>query len=132
MSSNARRPATGNGYRTGYLRSVAWFRRRDAWFAEQLARTGVLRCVVCWQGAARRDLELHHLDYSLVVRTRHGWDAGEEHEHLQPMHPGCHEVVHRILEADPVLRRHRTRPIATVLAIRTARVRIATLQGTSR
>lgn len=128
MSSNARKPASGNRYRSGYLRSVAWFRRRDAWFAEQLSRTGVLRCVVCWQPAGRRELELHHLDYSGVARSWRGWHAGEQHEHLHAMHPGCHELVHRILDTDLVLRRHRSRPIATVLAIHTARQRIATFQ----
>jgi hypothetical protein len=132
VSSNGRKPATGNQYRAGYLRSTAWFRRRDAWFAEQTARTGVLRCVVCWRTASRRELELHHLDYSRVVRTWRGWHAGEEHEHLHAMHPGCHELVHRIIDTDLVLRRHRTRPIATVLAIHAARARIAALQGAGR
>lgn len=128
--SNGRKPAAAGPYRTGYLRSVAWFRRRDAWFAEQLARTRVLRCVVCWRTAARHELELHHLDYSMVVRGSHGWRALEEHEHLQAMHPGCHELVHRILDADPVLRHHRTRPVATVLAITAARDRIAAQERT--
>jgi len=129
--SNARKPSTGDRYRDGYLRSVAWFRRRDAWFAEQLARTGQLRCVVCWRTATRRELELHHLDYTRVARTWRGWRAEEQHEHLHAMHPGCHELVHRILDADLVLRRHRTRPIATVLAIGAARARIAALHGAS-
>ncbi|MBX3193852.1 MAG: hypothetical protein KF727_01965 [Microbacteriaceae bacterium] len=123
--SNGRRPATGNRYRTGYLRSPAWFRRRDQWFTEQTARTEELRCVVCWQVAVRRDLELHHLDYRRVACDRGRWRAGEEHEDLCAMHPGCHELVHGIIEADPVLRRHRSRPIATVHAIRVARARRA-------
>lgn len=40
------------------------------------------------------------------------------------MHPGCHELVHRVLDTDPVLRAHRRRPIATVHAIRIARSRL--------
>jgi hypothetical protein len=123
--SNGRRPATGNRYRTGYLRSPAWFRRRDQWFAEQTARTEELRCFVCWQIAARRSLELHHLDYGRVAFDRGRWRAGEEHEDLCAMHPGCHELVHRLNDTDAVLRRHRTRPIATVHAILITRARLA-------
>lgn len=130
--SNARKPGTATDYRSGYLRSTAWFRRRNAWFGEQLKRTGDLRCAVCLHVATRRELELHHLDYSRVARTWRGWAAGEDYEDLCAMHPGCHELVHRILDADAVLRRHRTRPVATVQAIRIARARIAALQGASR
>ncbi|MBO1740746.1 hypothetical protein [Leifsonia sp. TF02-11] len=130
--SNARKPGAATAYRSGYLRSAAWFRRRDTWFAEQIQRTGALRCAVCLHVATGRELELHHLDYSRVTHTWRGWVAGEEHEDLCAMHPSCHEFVHRILDADPVLRRHRTRPVATVQAIRIARVRIAALQRTGR
>lgn len=45
------------------------------------------------------------------------------------MHPGCHELVHRILNTDPVLRSHRTRPIATIHAIRIARIRLPQAEG---
>jgi len=128
--SNARKPGGAGAYRRGYLRSVSWFRRRDAWFAEQIARTGQLRCMVCWQLATRRELELHHLDYTHVTHTTHGWVAGETHEQLCAMHPGCHELVHRVLDADPVLRRHRTRRIATMHAICAARTRIGAMRGT--
>ena len=130
--SNARKPGSGNRYRTGYLRSMAWFRRRDRWFAEQLARTGELRCVVCWHTATRRELELHHFDYTRVTCIGARWSAREEHEDLCAMHPGCHELVHRILDADPVLRSHRTRPIATLQAISIARARLAALERTKR
>lgn len=123
--SNARKPATGNPYRTGYLRSVPWFRRRDAWFAEQLTRTRQLRCAVCRLVATARELELHHLDYRRVTQDESRWVAGEEHADLCAMHPDCHELVHHILDADPVLRRHRTRPVATVQAIGIARARLA-------
>lgn len=127
--SNARKSSIGNGYRTGYLRSVAWFRRRDLWFVEQEARTRELRCVVCHTAATRRQLELHHLDYSPVTRIGDRWIAGEVHEDLCAMHPGCHELVHRALDTDPVLRAHRTRPIATVHAIRIAQSRLPLSRG---
>lgn len=122
--SNARKTSSRTAYRTGYLRSVVWFRRRDAWFTEQLTRTGTLRCVVCRMAATARELDLHHLDYRRVTRRALRWQAGEWHEDLCAMHPSCHEEVHRILDTDPVLRRHRTRPIATIHAIRLARTRI--------
>ena len=125
--SNARKRHTTAGYRVGYLRSVAWFRRRDRSFAEQLHRTGVVRCVVCWRAASRRDLELHHLDYRKVIRLRQGWAAREQHEDLCSMHPGCHELVHRILDTDLVLRSHRRRPVATIRAIEVARARLTAM-----
>lgn len=122
--SNARKSPVGNRYRSGYLRSVPWFRRRDQWFTEQVERTGELRCVVCLLAATHRQLELHHLDYSRVTRGGIRWVAGEVHEDLCAMHPACHDLVHRVLDTDPVLRAHRTRPIATVHAIRIARTRL--------
>jgi 5-methylcytosine-specific restriction enzyme A len=119
--SNARKSAVGNRYRAGYLKSVAWFRRRDHWFDEQESRTTALRCAVCRQPAIRRQLELHHLDYSRVSLDGTRWSAGEIHEDMCAMHPACHDIVHRVLDTDPVLRTHRTRPIATVHAITIAR-----------
>jgi 5-methylcytosine-specific restriction protein A len=127
--SNARKSPVGNRYRSGYLKSVAWFRRRDHWFAEQETRTYELRCVVCGRPAARRKLELHHLDYSRVTLLGTRWIAGEIHEDLCAMHPGCHDTVHGVLDSDPVLRGHRTRPVATVHAIQIARARIRAAEG---
>ncbi len=122
--SNARKSPVGNRYRSGYLRSVAWFRRRDRWFAEQETRTDELRCVVCGRPATRRRLELHHLDYARVTSIGTRWIAGETHEDLCAMHPSCHDAVHRVLDSDPVLRGHRTRPVATIHAIQIVRTRI--------
>lgn len=122
--SNARKSSVGNRYRSGYLKSVPWFRRRDRWFTEQETRTYELRCVVCRRAATRRQLELHHLDYTRVTSIGTLWIAGEVHEDLCSMHPTCHDMVHRVLDSDPVLRDHRTRPVATVHAIQIARTRI--------
>jgi 5-methylcytosine-specific restriction enzyme A len=127
--SNARKSPVGNRYRSGYLKSVCWFRRRDLWFAEQETRTYELRCVVCGRAATRRQLELHHLDYSRVIHVDAQWIAGEVHEDLCAMHPVCHETVHRVLDSDPVLRGHRTRPVATVHAIQIAQTRIRAAEG---
>jgi hypothetical protein len=111
------------------LKSVAWFRRRDHWFAEQETRTYELRCVVCGRAATRRQLELHHLDYSRVTAVGARWIAGEVHEDLCAMHPDCHDMVHRVLDTDPVLRTYRTRPVATVHAIQIARNRNHASEG---
>lgn len=127
--SNARKSPVGNRYRTGYLKSVAWFRRRDRWFAEQETRTYELRCVVCGRPATRRQLDLHHLDYTRVTCIGTRWIAGEVHEDLCAMHPSCHDTVHRVLDSDPVLRGHRARPVATVHAIQIARTRIRASEG---
>lgn len=86
---------------SGYLRSTAWFRRRDQWFAEELVRSGKLRCGVCMKPSKKRELELHHLDYAGVVELPDGeWVAGEKHEDLVGLHPRCHEWVHQALDAD--------------------------------
>lgn len=127
--SNARKSPVGNRYRSGYLKSVPWFRRRDQWFAEQESRTHELRCVVCGRPATRRELELHHLNYTRVALVGDRWIAGETHEDLCAMHPACHDMVHRVLDNDPVLRAHRTRPVATVHAIQIARNRIHASNG---
>jgi 5-methylcytosine-specific restriction protein A len=127
--SNARKSPVGNRYRSGYLKSVSWFRRRDHWFAEQESRTNELRCVVCSRPATRRQLELHHLDYTRVIYVGARWIAGEVHEDLCAMHPTCHDSVHRVLDSDPVLRGHRTRPVATIHAIHIARTRTHAATG---
>lgn len=59
-----------------------------------------------------------------LLRVGTHWAAREVHEDLCTMHPACHDEVHRILDSDPVLRNHRTRPIATIHAIRIARTRL--------
>lgn len=127
--SNARRSPVANQYRTGYLKSVPWFRRRDHWFTEQESRTYELRCVVCGRPATRRQVELHHLDYTRVASIGTRWIAGETHEDLCAMHPSCHDAVHRVLDSDPVLRGHRTRPVATIHAIQIVRTRIQAAAG---
>lgn len=102
--SNARKDSrTATAYRTGYLRSGAWFARRDAFFATRAH----CRCVVCARAtqAPVRELELHHISYDRVIHRPDGtWLAGETDADLLPMHPVCHEAVHRVLERDRMLR----------------------------
>lgn len=117
--SNSRRAAHANRYRTGYLRSRQWFARRDRWFREH----GSLRCAGCDREATRSQVELHHLSYEGVHYANGGWSAQEAHDDLWPMHPACHELLHRIIDKDPVLARHRNRQQASEAARRLIRIR---------
>lgn len=123
--SNRRRSGPGNNYRTGFLKSSAWFARRDRWFQDETGRAGRLRCIVCTTTADRRDLELHHLDYTGVQQTTTGWIAAEQHDDLVPAHPRCHELLHRLLDRDRVLRSLRGRRTANTRAIRQLRRKFA-------
>ncbi|TQO19639.1 hypothetical protein FB472_1208 [Rhodoglobus vestalii] len=123
--SNSRRPARGNKYRTGYLRSRAWFARRARWFAEETAAGNTLRCAACNRIARVRDLELHHVDYSGVAETPTGWRAEETHSDLVSLHPAHHELLHRLLDRDQVLRAMRSRPVASAFALRALRRKLA-------
>ncbi len=101
-------------YRSEFLRSTVWFARRDRWFTEQAAiGGGEYRCAACGRAASKRQLELHHLDYSGVVMEEGQWRALEAHDDLVPMHPYCHDLLHRLIDRDEVLSHHRTRRDAT-------------------
>ncbi|GAA1468918.1 hypothetical protein [Microbacterium thalassium] len=122
--SNARRSWILNLYRSEYLRSRVWFARRDRWFREQAATGAALACAACGQGAVKSDLELHHLDYDRVVLEDGRWKAREPHADLVPMHPYCHDLLHRLIERDEVLARHRTRRDASAIALETLRYKL--------
>lgn len=129
--SNRRRPALMNVYRSEFLHSGAWFARRDRWFTEQAATRAPLTCAACGQTAAPRQLELHHLDYAAVTLSQGRWRAGEAHEDLIPLHPYCHDLLHRLIDRDPVLSRNRTRRAASELALTALRRTLdPTRQGT--
>lgn len=125
LMSNRRRPARGNRYRSGYLRSVAWFRRRDAWFAEEITRNGTARCCVCDRPGVKRTLELHHLEYSGVSEGPDGWVAGEVHEDLVAAHPRCHEWIHKLLDRDDAFGGLMSRRSANLQVISRLRSKIA-------
>jgi len=124
--SNGRRAGAGNTYRTGYLRSRAWYTRRRRWFQDEAARHGTVRCAVTGQAGSTRTLQLHHVDYSGVNRGPAGWIAGEAHDDLVALRPDVHEALHRMLDTDQVLRRNLDRRLATRVAIRKLRDRIIT------
>lgn len=115
--SNRRRPTFDDGYRAGFLRSPAWFARRDRWFRARAATGHPIVCALCDAAGDQRSLELHHLDYAGVVKGARGWRSLERDEDLVPLHPACHEVLHRLIDRDTVLSRQRTRRDATVIAL---------------
>ena len=116
--SNRRTPLHAHAYRSTFLRSRAWFARRDAWFTHAATRPEPLACVACGIQANKRDLELHHLDYAGVQQLEDGrWVAREPDSNLIPLHPYCHELLHRLIDRDGVLSRHRTRRVASELAL---------------
>ncbi len=118
--SNARRGAGRNTYRTGYLRSAAWFRRRDRWFRWEQRRRPVT-CAGCGHPGTPHTLELHHLTYRGVYIRDGRWHAPEQHRDLIPLHPFCHELVHRLIDRDRVLAHNRAHRDASLLAIRRIR-----------
>lgn len=115
-------------YVDGYLRSVPWFRRRDRWFAEELARHGHVRCAVCDRTGNKREFELHHLDYSHVTKDDLGrWRAEEHHDDLVAAHPRCHEWIHQILDRDWAASAARNRRIANQRVIERLRAKVAAM-----
>lgn len=115
------------GYVLGYLRSIAWFRRRDQWFEDEVARHGLVRCIVCRKAGSRRTFELHHLEYTGVTQdARSEWIAGERHEDLVAAHPRCHEWIHTLLDRDEAASAAVDRRAANVRVIRGLRAKFAT------
>lgn len=129
--SNQRRPGMFKLYRFGYLRSGAWFARRDKWFAEELTRRGSITCAACGREAPKRRLELHHLDYDRVSLEDGRWHGQEAHEDLVSLHSYCHELLHRLIDRDSVLSRNRTRRAASHLALERLRQKVTPVEGAS-
>lgn len=115
--SNRRKSGSGNGYRSEFLRSTAWFARRERWFRKQEDLGRAIACAACGRSATKDQLELHHLDYAGVHFVDGGWRAFERHDDLVPMHPYCHDLLHRLIDRDVVLSRLRTRRAASMLAL---------------
>ncbi|WP_341940343.1 hypothetical protein [Microbacterium sp. LWH10-1.2] len=106
--SNTRRTGLKNLYRLEFLRSPAWHARRDRWFRTHV-RAGLVPCAACGIPDTADHLDLHHRDYAGVRIARGVWQAWEDDGDLTPLHPYCHELLHRLIDRDPVLARHRTR-----------------------
>ena len=127
--SNSRKPRRINSYRRGYLRSPAWFVRRDQWFRDEQRRAGTVTYAACLVDGTVRTLELHHLDYSGVERSDAGWRAHEAHSDLVAVHPYCHELLHRLLDRDRLLARHRDRRTASLSALLRLRRKLREMRG---
>ncbi|MGZ0712586.1 hypothetical protein ACWPKO_30035 (plasmid) [Coraliomargarita sp. W4R53] len=122
--SNHRKSSIRNAYRSDFLRSPAWFARRDRWFRKQERLSHQLACAACARVATKATLELHHLDYAGVQFIDGKWRAFERHDDLVPLHPYCHDLLHRLIDRDVVLSRHRTRRDATSIALEVLRVKL--------
>lgn len=96
---------------------MVWFVRRDRWLDTEMSQVGSLSCAVCCRMRTRQELELHHVSYDGVRFARGLWQADEAHADLMAMDPRCHELLHRLIDRDRVLRRHRGRNAATKRAI---------------
>lgn len=129
--SNRRKSGIRGDYRSEFLHSPAWLARRARWFRKQERLGRPLACAGCGQAARMTELELHHLDYSGVRSVGGSWRALERHEDLLPMHPFCHGAVHRIIEHDRVLSYHRSRRVASAIALNILRSRFARHEGAS-
>ena len=116
MSNRRHRPLGAMAYRE-YLQSPVWFARRDRWFTDHAHTHQPLACAVCGRPATKRELQLHHLDYHWAIIRAGEFLAREAHDDLTPMHATCHELVHQLIDRDPVLAFHRTRRDATLIAI---------------
>lgn len=124
--TNQRRPGLVNLYRGEFLHTKVWFARRDRWFREEHATGRPLECAGCGRPADKRELELHHLDYSGVIFQNGTWRAIEIHDDLVPMHPYCHELLHRLIDRDFVLSNNRNRRAASHLALQRLRTKLTT------
>jgi 5-methylcytosine-specific restriction protein A len=129
--SNKRRSGYHNAYRAQYLCSPAWHARRDRWFASEHRRSRPLVCHGCALPATREQVELHHLSYLGVIRRDGGWHAAERHEDLIPLHPYCHDLLHRLIDRDAVLSRGRDRHVASLMALARLRKKLLKLREPS-
>ncbi|GEK86612.1 hypothetical protein [Microbacterium aerolatum] len=121
--SNRRRTGLKNLYRDEFLRSRAWFARRERWFRDH-TNNGHEPCAACGIPGSKTQLELHHLDYRGVRIIRGEWQAWEDDEDLIALHPYCHELLHRLIDRDIVLASHRTRRQASAHALQVLQVKL--------
>ncbi|WES65982.1 hypothetical protein P0L94_07885 [Microbacter sp. GSS18] len=122
--SNRRRGGLKPLYRDGFLASPAWHARRARWFRDHARTHTPLECAGCGHRATPDRLELHHLSYAGVTVQAGEFKAFEKHTDLLPLHPYCHEALHRMIDRDEVLARHRTRRDATHQALQRLRPRL--------
>lgn len=91
-----RRVAAGAAY-ARWMGSPAWWARRRAWARQERQRAGRARCAMCGAPWDPDRGDLHHLSYEHL--------GAERHEELMAMCRGCHEAVHRVIDASPAWQR---------------------------
>ncbi|GGD86697.1 hypothetical protein GCM10007269_31980 [Microbacterium murale] len=128
--TNTRRTGLKNLYREEFLRSPAWFARRDRWFRAHSAN-GTVPCAACGVMTPKAKLELHHRDYRGVRIIQGTWQAWEDDADLVPLHRHCHELLHRLIDRDVVLALHRTRPDASDHALRMLQLKLRNMDAAS-
>lgn len=103
------------------MRSAAWAVRRNRWFAEEQARTGVLvMCAgLCGRTTLDGPLQLHHHDYSRMGFGEHG--------DLAALCRDCHALLHDVWDSSPqwrkVVRRIASRMLIASIAANNANQR---------
>ena len=128
--TNQRRTGLKNMYRDEFLRSPAWFARRARWFRAHSTDDAV-QCAACGVAAPQGKLELHHRDYEGVRIVQGTWQAWEDDDDLIALHPHCHELLHRLIDRDVVLARHRSRRDASDYALRVLQLRLRDVETAS-
>lgn len=128
--TNQRRTGLKNMYRDDFLRSPAWFARRDRWFRAHSAN-GTVLCASCGMATIKSKLELHHRDYEGVRIVQGTWQAWEDDDDLVALHPHCHELLHRLIDRDVVLARHRSRRDASDHALGMLQLKLQEAETTS-
>ncbi len=77
-----------------YMRSTAWFRRRNQWAADETnylpEGTGIV-CLGCGEAWSLGRDDLHHVTYDRL--------GTESHQDLWPLCRSCHTCIHRKLVA---------------------------------
>jgi 5-methylcytosine-specific restriction endonuclease McrA len=86
------------GRYASYIDSEPWYRRRERWHAQWVARTGVEPvCIVCGAEWTLRVGDLHHRCYDRL--------GAEAFEDLVPLCRACHAAVHDLWDASAAWRR---------------------------
>lgn len=101
-----------------YMRSPAWFSRREQWAEEELALLpvgGTIVCVGCGRGWFVRRDDLHHYSYERL--------GDEAHEDLWPMCRDCHVLLHEVMRSSRSWRKLATRQ-ANELALAVVQERV--------
>lgn len=95
--SGLRRKRIDGGYRSGYLKSSAWFARRHRF----LQSKAVIRCECLGEELTERNAHVHHVAYEGVEQLPDGmWQACEADEDLMVLCAWCHEKVHELMDRD--------------------------------